>query len=89
MSEAGSLRAIIHEVKTGSFYTFIDEILHSWVFDWAIGNFGWRRRFCQWSNGELAVKNAKALLQSVTPLTMQIKAELENGAVIEETKTIN
>lgn len=47
---AGSARAILHEVRTGTLWTVADEVLHSKIFDWLVGDCGWRWRFCQWAH---------------------------------------
>lgn len=45
---AGSLEAILYEIKHGDIFTVLDEILHA--FDFLIGDFDWRFRFCQWAH---------------------------------------
>ena len=42
---AGSWKAICYV-----FWQLVDEILHSRLFDWAIGDAQWRYRFCQWAH---------------------------------------
>ncbi len=45
---AGSIKAIWYELRHGDVFTLIDEVWHTWVFDWILP--GLHFRFCQWTH---------------------------------------
>jgi len=46
---AGTLEAIIWQIKNGNVFTFIDEVWHMRIFDWIAPNVHYR--FCIWAYG--------------------------------------